>query len=95
MTAEQLATFVAGLIASPLYQLIKVKLGWTGWKAWYTFFIFAIVLAAASMALTTELNMLELTEDPIATTASLIETFLAVFGIGQLVYKIFIAHPEE
>jgi len=94
MTAEQLATWIAGLIASPLYQLIKVKLGWSGWKAFYAFFVVAFVLAGVSMALTTELKI-PLTEDPIATITSFIEAFVTVFGLSQLVYKIFIAQPKE
>jgi len=95
MTAEKLATFVAGLIASPLYQLIKIKLGWSGWKAFYAFFVVAFVLAAISMALTTELSIPVLTEDPIATITSFIEAFVSIFGLSQLIYKIFIAHPKE
>jgi len=94
MTAEQLATWVAGLIVSPLYQLVKVKLGWSGWKAFYAFFVVAFVLAGISMALTTELSI-PVTEDPIETVSAFIEAFIAIFGLGQIVYKIFIAHPQE
>jgi len=95
MTAEQLAVFVAGLIASPLTQLVKRILSLSGWKALYTFFIVAFLLAAFAMVLTGELSVPEFVEDPIAMSVNLGEALSSVFGLATVVYKVFIAHPKE
>jgi len=95
MTAEQLAVFVAGLIASPLTQLIKKILGLAGWKALYAFFLVAFLLAAGAMFLTGELSVPKFVEDPVAMLTNLGEALASVFGLATVVYKVFIAHPEE
>jgi len=63
MTAQELAVWIASLIASPLTQLIKKKLGWSGWKALWLFFAVSCVLAFIAQVLTTELSLPAVVED--------------------------------
>jgi len=57
MTAQELAVWIASLIASPLTQLIKKKLGWSGWKALWLFFAVSCVLAFIAQVLTWQENL--------------------------------------
>jgi len=93
MTAKELAVWVASLISSPLTQLIKKQLGWSGWKALWLFFIVSFVLAFAALYLTTELSIPAIVEDPATSLQSLLATFMQIIGLATVLYKIFVDQP--
>jgi len=93
MTAKDLGVWVASLLASPLTQLIKNKLGWSGWRALWLFFAVSVILASVALILTTELSIPAVTEDPIATTQDLLAAIVQVVGLATIIYKVFVDQP--
>jgi|Deesub1362A_J573_1020465.scaffolds.fasta_scaffold92642_1 hypothetical protein len=95
MTAKEWAVWFASFIASPLTQLIKNRLGWTGWKALYLFFAVSFVLSFFALYLKTEISIPAFREDPVATIEGLLAAFVQVMGLATVIYKIFIDKPGE
>jgi len=93
MTAKDLGVWVASLLASPLTQLIKEKLGWSGWRALWLFFAVSFILAATALVLTTELSIPEIAEDPITTIQDLLAAITQVVGLATIIYKVFVDQP--
>jgi hypothetical protein len=93
MTAQELAVWIASLIASPLTQLIKKKLGWSGWKALWLFFAVSCVLAFIAQVLTTELSLPAVVEDPVSTIEGFLAAIVQVVGLATIIYKIFVDQP--
>jgi len=94
MTAEQLAVWIAGLLSSPLTQLVKKLFGdIRGWKALWTFFGVSVILSFLAQLLTTEISITAILLDPIATTQSFLEAFVQVIGLATVIYKIWVDRP--
>jgi len=94
MTAEELAVWVASLIASPVTQFVKKTLGWNGWKALYLFFAISFLLTFTAQYLTTEISLPKFVEDPVAMIESLLAAFMHVMGLATVVYKVFVDQPK-
>jgi len=94
MTAEQLAVWVAGLIASPLTQWVKKTFGdIEGWRALWTFFGVSIVLSLLALLLTTEISITAMLTDPIVTMQNFLAALVQVIGLATVIYKIWIDQP--
>ena len=94
MTAEQLALFVAGLIAPFLAQLLKKWFGGIEAKAalWVAFGASA-VLAALAMLLTGGLAFACDLSNPLGCIAGVLESVGVVFGLATVIYKFFLSKP--
>jgi len=93
MTAQQLAVWIASIISSPLTQLIKKRLGWTGWKALWLFFAVSFLLAAIALYATGELNLPKIAVDPLAAIESFLAAFVQIVGLATVLYKLFVDQP--
>jgi len=93
MTAKDLGVWAASLLASPLTQLIKKKLGFSGWRALWLFFAVSCVLAFIALVLTTELSLPAIVEDPISTIEDFLAAITQVVGLASILYKIFVDQP--
>lgn len=95
MTAEQLALFVASLIAPFAIQYLKK---WFGdleavpalWVAFGT----SVVLAGGALFLTGGLGLACDLSDPLHCIAGALEAVGVVFGLATVVYKFFMSRPE-
>jgi hypothetical protein len=93
MTAKDLSVWVASLLASPLTQLVKRKLGWSGWKALWLFFAVSCLLAFLALVLTTELSIPAVVSDPVSTIEGFLAAIVQVVGLATIIYKVFVDQP--
>jgi len=93
MTAKELGVWVASLLASPLTQLIKKKLSWSGWRALWLFFAVSVILASVALVLTTELSIPKVSEDPVSSIEGVLAAIVQVVGLATIIYKIFVDQP--
>jgi len=87
MTAETLALFLSGLVASPLIQFVKERLGWEGAKAEWLSYIVCVVLALISLLASGELTLAFVTSEPVTFIAQLGVLFAAVLGLATIIYN--------
>lgn len=87
MTAEVLAIFIAGLVASPFIQFIKEKANVSGTVAlWLTWILCGAIALVAQIA-TGELSLAMAIADPAVFFTELGLAFSAVLGLATIVYK--------
>ena len=81
-TSNELISLFAGLIASPIFQYIKGKTGWSGNKAYWLALGFSVLVAAGGIAAFGEFDF---------TPEGIFVSLAAVLGGAQLAFKLIIA----
>ena len=95
MTAEQLALFVAGLIAPFLTQLLKKWFGDLEAKpALWVSFGASAALAAVALFLTGGFKIACDLGNPLTCITGIVEAIGVVFGLATVIYKFFMSKPE-
>ena len=95
MTAEQLALFVASLVAPFLIQYLKKWFGnLEAVNALWVAFGTSVVLGGLALFLTGGLGLACDLSDPLHCVAGAIEAVGVVFGLATVIYKFFLAQPK-